>query len=482
MYYKINARLAAVNFEILAASVNATEGRKVLRKQHREYLMELVRMANMQAYANNRDAGIVNQGEAVLNTNGSELADTLGCCPRTIRNYNALLEHYGIVERVFHGTCRNYDLKLNKYICTVANSDDVRDYPLLSEALSGGLRDRANAAILRLFFATAKRQNFPHRYKYLNILNNQSREKGVSDGQTPAALLTTPVQDVENGSSEQCTAVGVATLAEYVNLLVRAGVICEPDSRDLCRDTGAEPTNDEPNQSQSRETAGAGAPVCAEAEAIDQSEAAMRDKNLDEYKDICARMLLSYAIDRIPGWKGRIYPGVADEVTLSIREQYFDDLRNKWQCTYILGVAYTTIQVASRYIRKKLTTGRWTEFRMMPPTYFDKDTKNGFMSFFSSELSRENARLRRKSLTEKVEALKYYERERRLNNLKLNKILKAYFDHPTPEVYRRCLALVKQTIPQRLTQFQNCVADARRRQAAFWKKQENVAVSPRIAK
>ena len=480
MYYKVNIRLAAVNFDILAASVNGTERRTVLRKQHREYLMELVRMANMQGYAHTRDTGAPAPSDcAALSTNSPELAKTLGCCERTIRNYNALLERYGIVERVFHGTPRNYTLRLNRYICPVVNADDSRDYPLLHEADKGGIRDRAQAAILRLFFSTAKRQNFPHRYIYSNILNNQPMEKGVSDGQTPAALLTSSAQDAGNGTSPRCTAVGVATMTEYVSLLAKSGFICS-DDLDTCLDTGAEPAADEPSRPEPRETAAASAPVCPEVVNIEESEERMRQMQLDDYKQLCARMLLSYAMERIPSWKKRVYPGVADEVAEQIREQYFDELRNKWQCSYILSVAYQTIQVASRYIRKKLTSGRWTEFRMMPPTYFNRDTEHGFAHFFSKMLAAENDRLRKNSLTEQTEALKYYERQRRINNMKFNRILKAYFDRPTADNYQRCLALVKETLPQRVTMFQQCVYDAQRRQATFWKQQQNVAVSPKI--
>lgn len=480
-YYKINGRLAAINFDILASSVNGTEGRPVLRKHHREYLMELVRMANMQAYAQARDTGTSTAAaSASLSTNSVQLAKTIGCCPRTIRNYNEILERYGVLSRTFHGTVRNYDITLNEYICPVVNVDNSHDYPMLAEADRGSVRERTAAAVLRFFFDTAKRQNLPHRYMYIDTLNNEKKGKGVSDGNKSAVLLTTSADTASEGASVQRTAACIATLAEYVDLLVRSGIVApmeDSDSLDTCIDTGAE--NETEATTEQEQAAPA---VCPEVEALNESEEELAKKNLDEYKAICARMLFSYALDRIPGWKGRIYPGVADEVTLRIKEQYFDDLANKWQCNYILGVAYQTIQMASRYIRRRLMNGRWNEFRMMPPTYFDINNPRGFAAFYSKILAAENDRLRRKSVAHRSEALKHYEHERKVNNMKLNKILKSYFDRPTADNYQRCLALVKQTMPQRLTMFQNCVADARRRQAAFYKRPQNEALSPKLMK
>ena len=493
MYYKVNMKMSRANLELYFASVNGIEGKTVLRKQHREYMEQLIKIANVRSYAHFAETGECQQfTTGCVSANSNSLAEHIGCSPRTIRNYNALLEKYGLLTKIFRGTYHNYYLELNPYICPVNNIDDGNDYPILAQADGSDLRTRLCAQIVRGFFADCKRKKLPLKNNMLRQYNNQIIGKGVSDDDTTAAVVNNDGALLSGeGTLDKSAAVAVESLSQYVAMLQRFGIVGSLEGIDICKDTEAETHAAATPEVQQKPLSQAEIEKLAEErkktsaaekrlDDLENSEQQMAQLELDSYKGQCARMLLSYAMERIPGWNGKIYQGVIDEVAMSIKEQYFNELQNKAQCQFILSAGYITITFASRYIRKKLLSGKWDSFRMMPPTYFDRDTKNGFASFFSYTIQSEKARLRCKSQSERLETVRYYEKARKLNNRKLNLILQCYFSNPTKENYQNCIQRVRNTVPSRLNQFCDCVRNSRQRIANFWRKPENTALKPRI--
>ena len=182
--------MSRANLELYFASVNGIEGKTVLRKQHREYMEQLIRIANVRSYAHFAETGEHQQyTTGCVSANSNSLAEHINCSPRTIRNYNTLLCKYGLLTKIFRGTHHNYYLELNPYICPVNNIDDGDDYPILAQADGSDLRTRLCAQIVRGFFADCKRKKLPLKNNMLRQYNNQIIGKGVSDDDTTAAVV-----------------------------------------------------------------------------------------------------------------------------------------------------------------------------------------------------------------------------------------------------------------------------------------------------
>ncbi|HPG73516.1 MAG TPA: hypothetical protein PLM49_04435, partial [Bacteroidales bacterium] len=382
-----------------------------------------------------------------ISTNSVFLSDSHRASPRTIRNYIARLIESGLVEKVFHGTCRNYDIYFNEVLAPVINANENPEVPILF----------LNEPELHSFFKTAKRQKLPQIYLLYRHLNNQLIKKECNNqGKNDIAQRMLSSSDYctmllcyrSYNPLESTFCIDTGNTGEKTATLAPATTNLQNDIKaesTFCIDTGN--TGGATAETDENDAIGVPAKKIMSRLKNKHIREQLRSNDIEELRYVYASILYSYAIDRIPTWRNRVYKDAAGEVIIYIAENYFNKCNNRTRFDELLLRYQLAIDVAARYIRKKLANGRWKSFWTFPATWFNINYSRGFVR--AGVWVEKILEKRRKNI----------DRAKRLDiNEKLNAILVEYFTS-NDDNYSVLLARVRNTIPTREAQFKLCIAN-----------------------
>ncbi|MDA3910941.1 MAG: hypothetical protein PF448_06270 [Bacteroidales bacterium] len=470
----INFKLSKTLFDTFYNAYNETRPlRSKLKLQHREYYYTLIRVARNQIIKKQKEApGSLKPGAVKISVNSVMLSKKMSTTSRTIRNYNKILLKLGLINKVFHGVNRNYEIYFNPFLMFYTELNNPEKLP--KELQNSQALSELNSLLLRKRFPQLTELN-RHSNKQINNAehSNQNDIADNSNANTENRLYSSPLSGIYSISDLDamlsrsyrfecndtiCSDTGFAD-ASCKNAEIDQSNVVPGDQKPLRSSTpnsAAPPQADDARDNSS--TASVIEPMSAEAddskknkvfriEKINQKTIRQQLKlqSLDDLRIVYAQILYNFALDRIPTWKERVYDDTAGEVILYISETYFGHCKSKAQMSRELELFERAVETAARFIRKKLLSGKWAQMWQMPGTWFNENYNKGF-------------RQQLRYLKEKREkAYKQNLNKQRLNvNQKLNEILVEYFSTDYDNYYQ-LLARVRNTIPSREKQFKYCI-------------------------
>ena len=393
---------------------------KRLNRNHDNYYSNLLILLAKQLYERQQAGDSTFGCQLKLSTNSKFLASQIRCDERTIRNYNQRLIKAGIIEKLFHGRSRNYDIIFNEFLVQpiIENADGVQ---------MGNYEHLEHFQDLQQF---SMRKNMPTIYTELQLqFNNKLIEKDCENH----------LQRISN-IDDFCRLLSCYRISQHIIYRYKGNTIGE-----------AQPTGEMVKS----EPAAATQPKSTQSILRD-----LRSENTETLRMAYAGIIYSYAIDNIPNWNEDVYEAVHGRVPLYIMNNYLAKLRTPSEFEkYFDNVARPSIDAAATLIKKKITSKKWTKYNVYPDTFFDIKYTKGYWN--SIRYCKQN--------NEKIQ--KKADETCRLDDLdKLNKILCEYYKAKTTQTdkYFELLQRVRSTIPQRERQFKFCIKNSINKADAYW--------------
>jgi hypothetical protein len=500
-YFVIDYKFSLINYRHASFFYNDDKDLgEQLRPAHEHYFEELLRLAAIQLYEKNKKTGAEKIDNVVkISTNSWELGKRLKVNGRTIRNYNTRLEAAGILVKQYRGNDKNYILHLNPFIVPIFDRNDLSGVPELfqkNEIASNFAKKLGRKSLPILLYEDLQRhfnKQLTEKVSFNNQIDENKAISKVKGIQTIGSIISSNF-DLEKSPSNDITFTNFNTLNDYCKMLVCFGYgnakTYLDTYNDICNDTGnscgAEPTKkaeggapaatsliETPTQPaatpETRETSTKkGILKKLQKKMNDNHIAVYRSGNVEELRYLFAYLLYQYAIEKIHGWRDRVYSGVTEEVMIYIAENYFKHCKSKAEMEQWLELYQRTVNASARYINKKIYAKHWKDYHVFPATYFDIKYTSGFYRYAKMQIEKY------KAAQDKKEWLNRH-KNRLETNQKLNKILLEYFLTPTRDNYYQLLERVKSTIPTRQKQFENCVRNQIPQIENYWKKQQKTA-------